>query len=71
MPACPPQVAKVVLPIWYGSQYQCSKLPRDAFLRGLRLMDAMQPAGSRGGQPQAPPVAVSGVAQRRGGNKAE
>lgn len=37
---CYPQVIKVVFPVYYGSRYQCQKVPQHVFLKGMQQLDA-------------------------------
>lgn len=35
------QVVKVVFPVYYGSQYQCQKVPQLSFVKGIKKMNAL------------------------------
>lgn len=34
------QVVKVVFPVYYGSRYQCQKVPQHVFLKGMQHLDS-------------------------------
>lgn len=34
------QVVKVFFPVYYGARYQCQKVPKHIFLKGMQQLDA-------------------------------
>jgi hypothetical protein len=60
------QAAKVLVPLYYGAQYQCEALPRYQFLEGLRRLQQLEAAAAQqqqGASSGAGPVAAEPQAQ--------